>query len=100
MSNDNLRYLHMREYDGFDILGRGGKTICYKEEDDGTIIYTIAYCSSRDNFCRRIGRAISRGRFQSSLHRCEIPKEFRMEREKYGSMVDVVDVIYSWMEEN
>jgi hypothetical protein len=73
---------------------KGGKTICYREEDDGTIYYTVAKCSNRDNFCRRTGRLISRGRFEKNPHEHVITKEQRMKWEQDGINVNPVDCLY------
>lgn len=106
MSNSNFRFLHIRRYipttDFYSnhIQTKGGKTICYRELDDGTIEYTVARCSARDNFCRKTGRSIALGRFQQSEqgervnHRRVISKESRMKVEQTGEMTSPVDMLF------
>lgn len=42
---------------------KGGATVAY-EEIDGNLHFAVAVCSDRDNFCRRIGRAVASGRLK------------------------------------
>jgi hypothetical protein len=67
---DDVRFLHYRSFeyqegpDGEDIevvSPREGATVAYVQEGNH-FRYAIAYCGQRDNFNRRIGRSISRGR--------------------------------------
>ena len=42
---------------------RGGHTMCYIEDEAGTLLgLGVARCSMKDAFCYRIGREIARGR--------------------------------------
>lgn len=44
-------------------LSRGGKTECVVLDDDGDVISTgVAWCSPKDAYNAKIGRAIARGR--------------------------------------
>lgn len=61
-----VNYIHIRDHrvakDGkMTVVSNGGATIGYIL--DGTkVLYTVSRCNEKDVFCRRIGRAISRGR--------------------------------------
>lgn len=71
-NNNSVRFLHFRDVwdiNDFDDLsekpqieGKGGATVAYRQEPNGSFSYAIAVCSERDNFNRRIGRDISLGR--------------------------------------
>jgi hypothetical protein len=67
--NSPVSYIHIRDHkDGKDgkktVVSNGGATIGYVH--DGThVVYTIAKCKYPDVFCRRVGRAITRGRLMS-----------------------------------
>lgn len=72
--NDGVRYLHFRVFEETTVVeedgseyetdvpaARGGATVAYVPEGHG-FRYSVAYCSENDNFNRRIGRAVSKGR--------------------------------------
>ena len=71
-NNNSVRFLHFRDVwdiNDFDDLsekpqieGKGGATVAYQREPNGSFSYAVALCSDRDNFNRRIGRDISLGR--------------------------------------
>lgn len=73
---DQVRFLHFRAFEtvlegtedgGVEVdvpAATGGATVAYVPEGVG-FRYAIAYCSERDNFNRRVGRVISKGRLQS-----------------------------------
>ena len=71
-NNNSVRFLHFRnawlcnDFDDIDdkplIEGKGGATVAYRREPNGSFSYAVALCSDRDNFNRRIGRDISLGR--------------------------------------
>jgi hypothetical protein len=102
MNNIEHRFLHIRQFVSTDIIEdakqspfttKGGKTICYAEDAEGNITYSVATCSHRDNFCRRIGRTISYGRFATG--RCSvITKEQRMKIEQTGEMVSPIRMLF------
>jgi hypothetical protein len=48
----------------FGFSGRGGVTVAYLVEDK-TVKYAFALCRLTDNFCRRTGRQIAKGRLLS-----------------------------------
>jgi hypothetical protein len=66
-----MRYLHLRCYnDDGTVDNRGGLTIGYTfhylhEEDRCEVTFAIALCNYKDNFCRKIGRAIVEGRMEN-----------------------------------
>ena len=61
-----IQYLHRRAYSALGPASRGGYTVAYCESSGGMIEYSIANCSPRDNFNKKIGRDIATGRFQAS----------------------------------
>lgn len=101
-TNDSYRFLHIRQFASIEVIEdpkqsvfttKGGKTICYLEDDEGNIWYSVAQCSDRDNFCRRIGRTISSGRFEVGQRRV-IYKEQRMKAEQKGEMLSPVNMLF------
>lgn len=57
------RFAHFREINRGEIATKGGTTIAY-DFSDTEIKYGVAECSRRDNYCRKIGRAIAGGRLE------------------------------------
>lgn len=74
-----IRYLHYRPYtdpllgpiespsEASDnecvVEGKGGATVAYTEDEGNTTIsFGVSYCNDVDNFNRRLGRLISKGR--------------------------------------
>ena len=51
---------------------RGGITTCELVVDDEVVAQGVAYCSLKDNFCYRTGRAIARGRAEKQLREVTI----------------------------
>jgi hypothetical protein len=60
-SNQMCKFLHIRNTEAGQVTGKGGLTVAYSQAE-GNLYYAVARCSSRENFCRKIGRAVSRGR--------------------------------------
>lgn len=65
-----IRYLHYRPYLSVNytpvVAGKGGTTVAYVEDEgENTITFGVAYCNDVDNFCRRLGRIISKGRLNT-----------------------------------
>lgn len=60
------QYLHLRDrnQDG-SVEPRGGITYAFQEYDEGHILFAVAYCSTKDNFNKRYGRAKASGRLNS-----------------------------------
>ena len=51
------------------LIQRGGETLCQILGKDGSVLSEgIAVCSEKDNFSKRIGRAISFGRAMKALN--------------------------------
>lgn len=103
--NDH-RFLHMRIWqDNFNVplSTKGGKTLCYREDDQGNIIYAIAKCSMKDNFCRRIGREVSLGRFNSGkTHIITIEQRNDYQRkhnETETTLLNVIDILFCFVGE-
>lgn len=71
LSNGNVvRFAHIRDKQ----QPRGG--VCYAVEvnaADEVIAFAVAVCHPRDNYCRRIGRAIALGRLAINESRTETP---------------------------
>lgn len=44
---------------------KGGITFAYEFLPDGKVKAAMARCSTKDNYCKRVGRAISRGRMET-----------------------------------
>ena len=67
-----VKYLHLRYPKENGVSNRGGATLAYTtlEHSDptlglmGDICFNVAWCSERDNFSRKIGRAISSNRLK------------------------------------
>ena len=60
------RFLHVRNIEDSETgthACKGGATVAY-DVVDGVVQFAVAICSTRDNFCRRIGRAVSEGRLK------------------------------------
>lgn len=47
---------------GLEILPTGGLTVAEVRDENGRIVYATAHCSNKDQFCKRLGRAIATGR--------------------------------------
>lgn len=59
-------FQHWRMYDALreKETARGGATVFLRFRDDGVLELHVAVCSWRDNYCKRIGRDIIRGRLE------------------------------------
>jgi hypothetical protein len=63
-----IHYVHLRQKQEDGSLDvHGGATIAYIA-DDTTITCSLARCNVKDNFCRRVGRAIATGRLHNGLY--------------------------------
>lgn len=64
--SSKVGYFHFREYVGSRLLARGGMTVCYTTismpHDGVEVLYSIARCSKKDNYSKKLGRKISYGR--------------------------------------
>jgi hypothetical protein len=65
-----IQFIHRRPVAGdCGPASRGGFTIAYQEIKPGLVEYSIANCSPRDNFNKKIGRDIATGRLVNSNNR-------------------------------
>ena len=48
------------------INSRGGATLAYTDNGDGTVVGAVAYCNPKDNYCKAYGRAKSAGRLKQN----------------------------------
>lgn len=69
MTNDPLQihFLHLRDRqpNSGGVAPRGGCTIAFAQVDSCTLALAAAYCSEKDQYCKRVGRAIATGRLQA-----------------------------------
>jgi hypothetical protein len=64
-----MKYIHYRF--GHPPKPRGGLTIAYNV-DGHVAVYSVARCSPKDNFNKRVGRAIATGRYDKSIATGEV----------------------------
>lgn len=60
-----IQFIHRRNFDHMWYAGpstHGGATVAYQEVKPGLIEYSVARCSTRDNFNKKLGRDIATGR--------------------------------------
>lgn len=69
LGNFTVRYRHHRLYDTNNLIlgARGGSTICELLFDGQIVATGVARCHPRDNYNKKIGRAISFGRAMKSV---------------------------------
>lgn len=57
------KFIHIRRGIGAGLQEKGGATIAYEfNPDTRQAQYAVAKCSTRDNYCKKIGRDIAQGR--------------------------------------
>jgi hypothetical protein len=64
---NQIHYIHRRKSSPL-LAGpatHGGMTVAYQEVKPGLIEYSLARCSTRDNFNKKLGREIATGRLAS-----------------------------------
>ncbi|WEU67356.1 hypothetical protein [Xanthomonas phage JGB6] len=66
MSDNQVKFLHLRLFHEGQVLSRGGRTIAYVENTDGTLTFATAACHPRDNYSKRLGRIKAQGLLKSS----------------------------------
>lgn len=79
-----IKFIHRRpvvSLSGWEpsIASRGGFTVAYRELENG-VEYSVATCSNRDNYNKKLGRAIAQGRLECGTHHAQAdmsPDEFR-----------------------
>lgn len=59
------RYIHLREHDGRHLAPKGGATIAYDPADR---VAGVAVCSRRDQYNKKLGRAIAEGRMRKAMN--------------------------------
>ncbi len=61
---NQIHYIHRRKSSPLFAgpATHGGMTVAYQEVKPGLIEYSIARCSTRDNFNKKLGRDIATGR--------------------------------------
>lgn len=61
-----IQFIHRRPinliHSMYTPASHGGFTVAYQEVEPGLIEYSIAQCSNRDNFNKKLGRDIAHGR--------------------------------------
>jgi hypothetical protein len=64
-----MKFIHLREMNGREVSPTGGITIGYVvvPDDDGTSVAYVSTskCSSKDHYCKKIGRLICKGRLEN-----------------------------------
>ena len=60
-------HIRIRDLDTSEILPCGGVTYCYNIIN-GNLYVSVAQCNMRDNYNKRIGRAISQGRMEAGIY--------------------------------
>jgi len=60
---------YTRDNKPFDPHERGGITTCEIVDDGEVVAQGVAYCSPKDAFCYRVGRAIAGGRAAKQLQK-------------------------------
>ena len=70
MKPNEIYYLHLRHFDEKGkILGKGGMTVAWQLLEEGKIRAGLSVCSEKDNFCRKYGRNLAKGRMEEKFHR-------------------------------
>jgi len=64
-----MKFIHFRL--GSPPKERGGVTIAYNV-DGHVAIYAVARCSPKDNYNKRVGRAIATGRYDKAISKGEM----------------------------
>jgi hypothetical protein len=97
----DVKYIHLREHSiKGEVLPFGGCTVAfvqsskYKAEDPASQVYLVAraQCSARDNFCKKIGRSIARGRLESGMFDTLISR--------HSKLKDVAEDVAEWATTN
>ena len=60
------KFIHIRaRRANGSVLEKGGTTVAYDFNPETRIAhFAVAYCSKRDNYCKRIGRDVASGRLK------------------------------------
>lgn len=78
---NQIHYIHRRKSLFFRfgdpiVATHGGATVAYQEVKPGLIEYSVARCSDRDNFNKKLGRDIATGRLAAG--KVEIAKDLSL----------------------
>lgn len=88
-ARDDVKYIHLRRFDivmyGDQVLetnvcSKGGRTIAFVDNGDGTLTYAIAKCHKNDSYNKKVGNAVARARLDSpetSRHIASTINDFR-----------------------
>lgn len=73
MKPNEIYFLHLRYFDDSGrVLGKGGMTVAWKIVEDAEgekkIKAGLSICSEKDNFCRKYGRNLAKGRVEEQFH--------------------------------
>ena len=66
--SETTHFHHLRLPEGVrgeEIPTKGGATVAYWQPEPGVVLYAVAHCSPRDNYNKKIGRAVAEGRLYS-----------------------------------
>lgn len=85
--NDNIKFIHYRRMDNNIPLARGGMTIAYFVNDDGTVSYESSRCSDKDNFSYAEGRKWAVTRLKRPFVMTKKPAEFRRVMDAFATSV-------------
>ena len=59
----SVKFIHIRRGIGAGMQEKGGTTIAYSfNPESRQAAYAVAHCSSKDNYCKKIGRDVATGR--------------------------------------
>lgn len=87
-------YRHLSEVTG-QINSRGGATLAYTDNGDGTFVGAVAYCHPKDNYNKSYGRAKAAGRLKkNSAHNFSLTdddKYFRIETSDPKEFLQILD---------
>jgi hypothetical protein len=93
--HNDIRFTHIRDVvdSALGPLSKGGATVAWKYDDaNQRIVYSVALCSRKDNFCRRTGRAVSAGRLTKSS--ASVPYSVLTTRENGPSFKEVANYFF------
>lgn len=90
-----IKHRHYRVVKDNVINSRGGATLAYTDNGDGTFVGALAYCNPKDNYNRAYGRAKSAGRLkQNSAHNFTLTdddKFFQIETSDSKEFLQIID---------
>ena len=76
---EKIKFIHFRRRDkNYELLATGGLTMAAMIGEDNKVFrLSLAYCSNKDNYNKKIGRAITTGRIFdiNNPHTAQVPKQ-------------------------